>query len=433
MYIPKNIYLDENEFPRYYYNILPDLPEPLEPPLHPATREPIKPKDLEPIFPKELIRLEASQERYVKIPKDLRDMYIEIGRPRSLTRAYGLEKHLNLPESIRIYYKREDLSPTGSHKPNTAIAQAYYAASEGFDRLTTETGAGQWGSALSYSCQMFGLDCDVFMVSASYYQKPLRRILMNLFGARVYPSPSKETSIGRKLLKEDPDHPGSLGIAISEALELAISDDKTAYALGSVLNSVLTHQSIIGLETVKQLSAVGEVPTTIIGCVGGGSNFAGLAYPFLREKIKGKSDTRFIAVEPKACPTLTKGKFEYDYADIAGLTPLLKMYTLGREFVPPPIHAGGLRYHGDSPSLSLLVKLGYIDAIAYPQEDVFKAGRLFARSEGIVPAPETCHAVRAAIDTALDAKREKREEVILIGFSGHGLLDLTSYEQVPGF
>lgn len=430
MHVPKNIYLDENEFPKHFYNIVPDLPKPLDPPLHPVTKEPIKPRDLEPIFPKGLINLEMCRKNYVKIPAELRNKYIEIGRPRPLTRAYGLEKSLRLPDNIRIYYKREDMSSTGSHKPNTALAQAYYASKEGFKGLTTETGAGQWGSALAFSCHRFDLECEIFMVRISYYQKPLRQVLMSLFGAKVYPSPSKKTKIGRKLLEADPNHPGSLGIAISEALKVAISSENKAYSLGSVLNSVLTHQSIIGLETKAQLDKIGEVPTAIVGCVGGGSNFAGLAYPFLKEKFKGKLDTKFIAVEPKACPTLTKGKFEYDHGDTAGLTPLLKMYTLGCEFIPPPIHAGGLRYHGDSPSLSKLVNLRYVRPVAYDQEQVFEAGKIFVQSEGVVPAPETCHAVKGAIDLALRAKREKREEVIVIGFSGHGLLDLQGYADV---
>ena len=419
----RKILLDENEMPKYWYNILPDLPEPLPPPLHPVTKEPVKPEDLKPIFPKALIEQEMSNERWIKIPEEVRDVYA-LWRPTPLIRAVRLEKALKTP--ARIYFKYEGVSPPGSHKPNTAVAQAYYNAKEGIERLTTETGAGQWGSALCFATKLFDLKCTVYMVKVSYYQKPYRRVLMETWGGEVIPSPSERTEVGRKVLERDPDNPGSLGIAISEAIEDAVKHENTNYSLGSVLNHVLLHQTIIGLEAKKQLESIGEKPDIIVGCVGGGSNFAGLCYPFIKDAQK--DGIKIIAVEPSACPTLTKGEYRYDYGDTAGLTPLLKMFTLGHDFIPPPIHAGGLRYHGDAPTLCLLVKHGIIEARAVRQIPTFEAGVLFARTEGIVPAPETNHAIRVVIDEAIKAREEGEEKVILFNFSGHGLLDLKAYD-----
>ncbi len=420
------VLLDLDELPKKWYNILPDLPEPLPPPLDPRTKEPVKPEALEVIFPKELIRQEVSQDRYIRIPEEVREAYFQIGRPTPLYRARRLERYLNTP--AKIYYKREDVSFAGSHKPNTAIAQAYYNVKEGVERLTTETGAGQWGTALSLAGALFGIDVTVFMVAVSYHQKPYRRIIMELYGADVVPSPSDRTEYGRKIREENPEHPGSLGIAISEAIEMAVKDEKTKYSLGSVLNHVLLHQTVIGQEVLLQLEKIDVTPDVMIGCVGGGSNFAGFAYPMLGKKLRGElDDVRFLAVEPKSCPTLTEGKYEYDYGDTAGMTPLLKMYTLGHDFVPSPIHAGGLRYHGDAPSLCLLHHKGYIDAVAYDQLQTFEAGRIFTRAEGLVPAPETTHAIRAAIDIARECKRTGEEKVIVFNLSGHGLLDLQGY------
>ncbi|AGK60302.1 pyridoxal-phosphate dependent TrpB-like enzyme [Archaeoglobus sulfaticallidus PM70-1] len=419
----KKILLEDDEIPKEWYNILPDLPEPLPPPLHPATNEPVKPEDLEPIFPKELIKQEMSDERFIRIPDEVREIYA-IWRPTPLIRAERLEKALKTP--ARIYFKYEGVSPPGSHKPNTAVAQAYYNMKEGVERLTTETGAGQWGSALCFATKLFDLKCTVFMVRISYEQKPYRRVMMETWGGEVVPSPSDRTEFGRKILKEHPDTPGSLGIAISEAIESAASDDKTKYSLGSVLNHVLLHQTVIGLETKKQLEKVDEKADILIGCVGGGSNFAGLCFPFVKDSEKDGS--KIIAVEPTACPTLTKGDYRYDFGDTAGLTPLLKMYTLGHDFTPPPIHAGGLRYHGDAPALCMLVKHGIIEARAVDQVSTFNAGLLFAKTEGIIPAPETTHAIRVAIDEALKAKEANEERVIVFNFSGHGLLDLQAYD-----
>jgi tryptophan synthase beta chain len=420
------VILDLDELPKKWYNILADLPEPLPPPLDPKTKEPIKPETLEVIFPKELIRQEVSQERYIRIPEEVREAYFQIGRPTPLYRARRLERYLNTP--AKIYYKREDVSFAGSHKPNTAIAQAYYNVKEGVERLTTETGAGQWGTALSLAGALFGIDVTVFMVAISYHQKPYRRIIMELYGADVVPSPSDRTEYGRKVREAQPDHPGSLGIAISEAIEMAVKDEKTKYSLGSVLNHVLLHQTVIGQEVLLQLEKIDVTPDVMIGCVGGGSNFAGFAYPMLGKKLRGELDeVRFLAVEPKSCPTLTEGKYEYDFGDTAGMTPLLKMYTLGHDFVPSPIHAGGLRYHGDAPSLCLLHNLGYIDAVAYDQLQTFEAGKIFTKAEGLVPAPESTHAIRAAIDIARECKRTGEEKVIVFNLSGHGLLDLQGY------
>ncbi|HTD80608.1 MAG TPA: TrpB-like pyridoxal phosphate-dependent enzyme [Thermoplasmata archaeon] len=421
------VILGAEDLPRTYYNILPDLPVALPPPLNPATREPIGPEALAPLFPKEIIRQEVSQNPREPIPEELREAYLRLGRPTPLFRASRLEKFLKTP--ARIYYKREDLNPVGSHKPNTAIAQAYFAMREGVERLCTETGAGQWGSALAYSTNYFGLKCTVFMVRVSYDQKPYRKHLMHLFGAEVFPSPSDQTRYGRKLLENNGHSPGSLGIAISEALEAAVTGTNTKYSLGSVLNHVLMHQTVIGQETLLQFRSIDETPDVMVGSVGGGSNFAGFTYPGIGERLKGKLDTRFVAVEPETIPSLTQGKYEYDFGDTAEMTPLMKMYTLGHAFMPPAIHAGGLRYHGAAPSVSLLLNQGIIEARAFDQLSTFEAGALFARTEGIVPAPETCHAIKGAIELALEAKRRNEPKVIAFNFSGHGLLDLEGYAQ----
>ncbi len=420
----RKVVIGEEFLPKRWYNILPDLPEPLPPPLHPVTKEPVKPEDLKPIFPMELIKQEFAEDRWIRIPEEVREVY-SLWRPTPLIRAERLEKALKTP--ARIYFKYEGASPPGSHKPNTAVAQAYYNAKEGIERLTTETGAGQWGSALCFATKLLDLRCTVYMVKVSYHQKPYRRVLMETWGGEVIPSPSDRTEVGRKILEQDPDNPGSLGIAISEAIEDAVKHENTNYSLGSVLNHVLMHQTVIGLEAKKQLELLDEKPDIIVGCVGGGSNFAGLCYPFVRDAMKDDG-IKIIAVEPTACPTLTKGEYKYDYGDTAGLTPLLKMFTLGHDFIPPPIHAGGLRYHGDAPTLCMLVKHGIIEARAVKQIPTFEAGVLFARTEGIVPAPETNHAIRVVIDEALKAKEQGEEKVILFNFSGHGLLDLQAYD-----
>lgn len=419
------VILGLEDIPRKWYNIAADLPEPLPPPLHPATMQPVSQDDLKAIFPISLIRQEVSQERYIDIPDEVRDAYILLGRPTPLQRARRLEEFLRTP--AKIYFKREDLSPCGSHKPNTAVAQAYFNMKDGTENLTTETGAGQWGSALSLACSIFNLTCTVFMVRVSYEQKPYRRHVMETYGAKVFPSPSMETDYGRSLNKTNPNHPGSLGIAISEAIEAAIKGKNTKYSLGSVLNHVMLHQTVIGQEVMQQLKMLDVEPDYMIGCVGGGSNFAGFAFPTVGERLKGKVNTEFIAVEPKSVPSLTAGKYEYDYGDTAGMTPLIKMYTLGHDFVPSPIHAGGLRYHGMAPSVSLLVKRGIVKPVAYDQRDTFAAGVTFARTEGIIPAPETNHAIKAAIDLALEAKKRNEEKVIVFNLSGHGLLDLAGY------
>ncbi len=429
---PIRIYLDVDELPRKWYNILPDLKEEFPPYLNPKTREPVKPEELEAVFVKECVRQEASTERFIDIPDELREYYIMMGRPSPLQRAVKLERYLKTP--ARIYYKREDLSPTGSHKLNTAIAQAYYAMKEGVERLTTETGAGQWGSALACSTALVGLKALIFMVRISYMQKPYRKYVMKLYGAEVHPSPSEITNFGRKLLAENPNHTGSLGIAISEALEAALSDDKTKYSLGSVLNHVLLHQSIIGQEVDLQLKKIDEELDVLIGCVGGGSNFAGFSYSIIGKYLRGELDKKpeVIAVEPKACPSMTEGEYRYDFGDTAQMTPLIKMYTLGYDFVPPPIHAGGLRYHGCAPTLSLLIKEGVVKPVAITQEEAFRGAQLFARTEGVIPAPETSHAVAVAISEALKAKEQGEEKVIVFNYSGHGLLDLEGYKQVLG-
>ncbi|MCZ7400918.1 MAG: TrpB-like pyridoxal phosphate-dependent enzyme [Candidatus Methanoperedens sp.] len=419
------ILLDENDIPRKWYNILPDMPTPLSPPLNPGTKEPISPKDLSAIFPMELIKQEVSQEKFISIPEEVREIY-KLWRPSPLYRAHHLEAALKTP--AKIFYKYEGVSPAGSHKPNTAIPQAYYNMKEGMQRLATETGAGQWGSALALASNYFDLKCTVYMVKISYQQKPYRKSLMHLWGAEVIPSPSNKTNSGRKILEKNPDSPGSLGISISEAIEDAATHDDTHYALGSVLNHVMLHQTVIGQETKEQLAMVDEYPDHIIGCVGGGSNFAGMTFPFLMDKLSGKKDTNVIAVEPTACPSLTCGEFRYDFGDTAGLTPLLKMYTMGHEFVPPSIHAGGLRYHGDSPIVSQLYADKVIDAVAYHQTEVFEAAVKFARTEGIVPAPESAHAIKCAIDKALECKQSGEKKTILFTLSGHGHFDMGSYD-----
>lgn len=422
----KKILLEDHEIPKQWYNVLADLPSPLEPPLDPETKEPMNPEKLKALFPEALIEQEMSTERWIDIPPEVLDIY-SIWRPTPLIRAVNLEEYLDTP--AKIFYKFEGISPPGSHKPNTAVAQAYYNAKEGIKRLTTETGAGQWGSSLSFAGQYFGLEIMVYMVKVSYEQKPYRRVLMETWGGKVVPSPSPYTNVGKKILEEDPDNPGSLGIAISEAIEDALSRDDTHYSLGSVLNHVLLHQTIIGLEAKKQLAKIKHYPDVVIASAGGGSNFGGLALPFLIETFNGDSCTKFIAVEPASCPTLTQGKYEYDYGDVAGLTPLLKMHTLGHDFIPPSIHAGGLRYHGMSPIISKLKEEGFIDAVAVPQTAIFKAAVDFARTEGIVPAPESAHAVKVAIDEALKCRETGEPKVILFNLSGHGLLDLSAYQQ----
>jgi len=418
------IILDEKNIPQQWYNIQADLPEPLAPPLHPGTGQPLGPQDLAPLFPMELIKQEVSTERWVDIPPEVLQVY-HLWRPTPLVRARRLEKELGTP--ARIYYKNESVSPPGSHKPNTAVAQAFYNKQEGVTRLATETGAGQWGSALSFATNLFGLKCSVYMVRVSYDQKPYRKFMMQVWNADVTASPSDKTQAGQKILAETPDSPGSLGIAISEAVEDAATHEDTKYSLGSVLNHVILHQTVVGLEAKKQLEMINETPNTLIGCIGGGSNFAGFAFPFVADKLKGQ-DLHILAVEPASCPTVTKGPFRYDFGDTAELTPLLKMYTLGHTFIPPGIHAGGLRYHGMAPLVSLLHDQKLIEARAYPQLPCFEAALTFARTEGIIPAPETSHAIRAAIDEALRCKESGQEQVIVFNFSGHGHFDLAAYE-----
>ncbi|HEX7549552.1 MAG TPA: TrpB-like pyridoxal phosphate-dependent enzyme [Candidatus Methylomirabilis sp.] len=422
----RKILLSESDLPRQWYNVQADLPKPMAPPLHPGTRQPIDPEALAPIFPMELIKQEVTSERWIEVPDPVREAYM-IWRPSPLRRAIDLEKFLKTP--ARIYYKDESVSPAGSHKPNTAVPQAYYNKQAGVKRLSTETGAGQWGSALAFAANIFGLECKVYMVKASYDQKPYRRLLMEVWGASVVPSPSRDTEAGRKFLAEDADTPGSLGMAISEAVEDAAKRDDTKYALGSVLNHVLLHQTVIGLEAEKQLKLVDEKqPDVVIGCVGGGSNFAGIAFPFMPMKFKGK-DIKFLAVEPLACPTVSRGMFRYDFGDTAQMTPLLKMFTLGHTFVPAGIHAGGLRYHGMAPLVSHLCALGAIEPRAYHQNPVFDAAVTFARTEGMVCAPETAHAIRCVIDEAIRCREEKKEACILFNYSGHGFFDLAAYDK----
>ncbi len=421
----KRILLSESEIPSAWYNLLADLPEPLPPPLHPATNKPLGPADLEPIFARALIEQEMSSERWIEIPDEVRRCYA-IWRPSPLVRATGLERALKTP--ARIYFKDESHSPPGSHKPNTAVPQVYYNKKEGINKLSTETGAGQWGTSLAFACKLFDVQCKVFMVKVSYEQKPYRRSMMHMWGATVMASPTSETEAGRQILAADPNCPGSLGIAISEAVEAAVSCPETKYTLGSVLNHVMLHQTVIGLEAERQMQIAGDWPDVVIGCVGGGSNFAGLAFPFLRHRLQGK-ETRFVAVEPRSCPSMSRGQYRYDFGDTTKLTPLIKMYTLGHSFVPAGIHAGGLRYHGMAPMVSLTAKLGLVEAAAYHQLECFEAAKLFAETEGIIPAPETSHAVRGAIVEALRCKELGQERCILFNCSGHGLCDLGSYDR----
>jgi tryptophan synthase beta chain len=417
--------LTQADIPRNWYNLLADFPEPLPPPLHPGTKQPMPPEALEAIFPKNLIQQELSSERWIEVPEPVRDIYA-LWRPTPLMRAVRFEQALKTP--AHIYYKYEGASPAGSHKPNTSVPQAYFNKVAGTKRLATETGAGQWGSSLALACKLFGLECNIYMVKVSYQQKPYRRMLMHTWGATVHPSPSDQTEFGRKLLAEDPNCPGSLGIAISEAIEDTVKHADTKYSLGSVLNHVCLHQTVIGQETIRQMEMAGEEPDVIVACCGGGSNFAGLTFPFIEKKIKEKKKYRIVAVEPSACPSLTKGELRYDFGDTAETTPLLMMYTLGHKFMPPSIHAGGLRYHGMSPMVSHALKLGLMEAEAYHQTKVFEAAMLFAQSEGIVPAPESAHAIASVVNEAIKAREAGKKRVLLFNLSGHGLLDLSAYE-----
>ena len=418
--------LDGKDMPTSWYNILPDLPEPLPPVLHPGTGSPVTPDDLAPLFPMGLIMQEFSPEQYIDIPEEVQEIY-RTWRPTTLHRAHRLEKALDTP--AKIFYKYEGTSQPGSHKPNTAVAQAYYNKKEGIKRIASETGAGQWGSSIAFACALFGLELKVYMVKVSYNQKPYRRIMMETWGANCVPSPSPDTKAGRDMLAKDPDCPGSLGLAISEAVEDAATREDTHYSLGSVLNHVLLHQTIIGQEAMKQMEMANAYPDIIVGCIGGGSNFAGMFLPFVKDKIGGrKPDLRIINVEPTSCPTLTKGLYAYDFGDAAGMTPLLKMHTLGHEFIPPAVHAGGLRYHGMAPIICHLHKLGLVEARAVPQVATFEAGVTFARTEGIISAPETNHAIRATIDEALKCKESGESKTILLAHSGHGHFDMAAYE-----
>ena len=419
----KKIILNESEMPTQWYNVIPDIPNGLQPPLDPETKQPMAPEKLAEVFPMGLLEQEMSPNSWIDIPEEVQDIY-KIWRPAPLVRADKLEQALGT--KARIFFKNEGVSPSGSHKTNSAVAQAYYNKKEGVKRLSTETGAGQWGSALAFATHKFGLECKVYMVRVSFDQKPYRKSMMNTYGAEIVASPSEDTAFGRQILAEHPDTAGSLGIAISEALEDAATRDDTKYALGSVLNHVILHQSIIGLETKKQMEIAGEYPDVVVGCCGGGSNFAGIMTPFLTDKLEGKN-IRFVGVEPASCPTLTRGKYAYDFGDVAKLTPLLYMYTLGHDFIPPGIHAGGLRYHGMSPILSALVREKLVDPISVHQLECFEAGKLFAQTEGIIPAPETCHAIRGVI---IEATKDLNDpKTILFNFSGHGLLDLSSYDK----
>lgn len=422
--------LDEKDMPTFWYNVLPDLPTPLPPVLHPGTGKPVGPDDMAPLFPMDIIMQEFSPQRYIDIPEEVQDVY-RIWRPTVLYRAHRLEKALDTP--ARIFYKYEGSSPPGSHKPNTAVAQAYYNKKAGTKRLTTETGAGQWGSSLAFGCMLFGIELKVYMVKVSYEQKPYRRIMMETWGAKCVPSPSRDTNAGRNTLAKDPNSSGSLGIAISEAIEDAVTSKDTKYAIGSVANHVLLHQTVIGQEAMKQMEMAGFYPDIVVGCVGGGSNFGGMLLPFVKDKIAGKrKDLRIICVEPQSCPSLTKGVCAYDFGDTAGTTPLFKMHTLGHTFMPPPVHAGGLRYHGMAPIISHLFNLGLIEAQAVPQVATFEAGVRFARAEGFVSAPETNHAIRVAIDEALKCKQTGQAKTILIAHSGHGHFDMGAYEAYLG-
>ena len=420
------ILLEEDEIPTRWYNIIADLPVPPPPQLHPGTLQPASAEDFAALFPRALIEQEMTNQRYIDIPGEVLDVY-RLWRPSPLFRARRLEKLLDTP--AKIFYKYEGVSPAGSHKPNTAVPQVYYNAREGITKLTTETGAGQWGSSLAFACAQFGLECEIWQVAASFRAKPHRRTMMEIWGGTVHPSPSTLTEFGRSLLAENPDHPGSLGIAISEAVSEAVGDEQTRYALGSVLNHVLMHQTVIGEEALLQMAKVGETPDVLVGCTGGGSNFGGLAFPFLREKLAGRMNPVIRCVEPTACPTLTKGQYRYDFGDTAGLTPLMKMHTLGHSFIPEPIHAGGLRYHGMAPLVSHVYELGMVEAIAIPQTECFSGAIKFARSEGIVPAPEPTHAIAAAIREALACRESGEEKTILTALCGHGHLDLASYDK----
>jgi len=417
--------LTAKDIPHHWYNILPDFPEPLPPPLHPGTKEPATPEMFEAIFPMNLILQEMSPENRIEIPEEVRKIYA-LWRPTPLFRAIRFEKALDTP--AHIYYKFEGASPAGSHKPNTAVPQVYYNKQAGTKHIATETGAGQWGSSLALACQLFGLDCRVYMVRVSYNQKPYRKFMMQTYGAKVFASPSQETKYGRELLAKDPDCPGSLGIAISEAIEDTVTHPGTKYSLGSVLNHVCMHQTVSGLEALKQMHQAGEAADVVIGCAGGGSNFAGIAFPFVEQNLKHGTKTRIVAVEPASCPSLTKGEYRYDFGDTAGMTPLMKMYTLGADFMPPSIHAGGLRYHGMAPTVSHLMHLGLIEAASQPQENIFKAAMTFAHSEGLIPAPESSHAIAQVIEEAQAAKKEGKKRVIVFNLSGHGMLDLASYD-----
>lgn len=417
--------LEQKDIPRQWYNLLADFPEPPPPPLHPGTKQPVSHADMTAIFPENIVRQEMCPDRWIDVPDEVRDIYA-LWRPTPLLRAVRLERALDTP--AHIYYKYEGVSPAGSHKPNSAVAQAYYNREAGVKRLVTETGAGQWGSSLALACKLFGLECAVYMVRVSYEQKPYRKMVMHTYGATVHPSPTRLTEFGKKILDADPDCPGSLGIAISEALEDTLKHPHTKYALGSVLNHVCLHQTVIGQEAIKQMEMAGEEPDIIIGCVGGGSNFAGMAFPWIGRKLAGKKNYRIIAVEPSSCASLTKGELRYDFGDTACMTPLMMMHTLGHDFIPPRIHAGGLRYHGMAPMVSHAYKLGLIEAVAQPQTRVFESAVQFARSEGLIPAPEPSHAIATVIDEALKAREEGRKKVILFNLCGHGLLDLTAYE-----
>jgi len=424
--VNKKYLLDEKRIPEQWYNVTADFPTPPAPPLHPGTLQPVGPEDLAPLFPMGLIMQEASSERFIPIPDEIREIY-RIWRPTPLIRATGLERAIDC--TSKIFYKYEGASPPGSHKFNTAVAQAYYNKEAGVRHLTTETGAGQWGSALSMACRMFDMDVQVYMVKVSYRQKPYRRSLMQLYGGEVFASPSEQTNAGRAVLAEDPDSSGSLGLAISEAVEVAAGRDDVKYSLGSVLNHVLIHQSVIGEEAIDQCEMAGAVPDIVIGCVGGGSSFAGIAFPFIRKKLAGELDVRCIAVEPTACPSLTKGAFTYDFGDVAQMTPLLKMYTLGHGFMPAPIHAGGLRYHGMAPLVSQAIVEGLLEPQAYSQIKCYESALLWARTEGFISAPETSHAIAATIDLANQAREEGKERVIVMNWSGHGLMDLVGYDK----
>ena len=422
----KKVLLTEKEMPQQWYNIQADMPNPMLPPLHPATKEPVGPEDLAPLFPMALIEQEVSREQYIDIPGEVMDIY-KIWRPTPLVRAYEFEKMLDTP--ARIYYKNESVSPAGSHKPNTAVPQAYYNYKEGIKKMTTETGAGQWGSALAFACKFFDIDLQVFMVKVSFEQKPYRQFMMNTWGADVFASPSTRTEAGKRILTENPDSPGSLGIAISEAIESAVKDGATKYSLGSVLNHVLLHQTIIGEETLRQFEKTDDYPDVVIGCFGGGSNFAGISFPFIRKNLKEGLNSRIVAVEPTSCPKLTRGKFAYDFGDTAGMTPLIPMYTLGHNFIPAKIHAGGLRYHGAGPIISQLLNDNLIEASAVNQLESFEAGVAFARTEGIIPAPETTHAIAQVVREAKQAREEGKSKTIVFNFSGHGLVDMAAYDQ----